>query len=155
MMRKALLATLALSPVLLHAQANSPAQPQASGSNVLESRLISPKEIGSSADRSSTAPNRISTGVIAPKLVHVVDISSSGEDWAWQVSGIERMAVVSMLVDENGVPSNLKIVRSVGADMDNNVLAAVKQYRFQPGTLNHQPTAFPVNLEVVIRSTGR
>lgn len=155
-MRKAFLATLALSPVLLHAQANSPAQPQASGSNVLESRLISPKEIGgSSADHSSTAPMRISTGVVAPKLVHVVDIPSSGEDWAWQVSGIERMAVVSMLVDENGVPSNLKIVRSVGADMDNNVLAAVKQYRFQPGTLNHQPTAFPVNLEVVIRSTGR
>ena len=37
-MRKALLATLALSPVLLHAQANSPAQPQAT----LESRLAAP-----------------------------------------------------------------------------------------------------------------
>ena len=59
-----------------------------------------------------------------------------------------------MLVDEKGVPSNLKIVQSVGADMDNNVLAAVKQYRFQPGLLNHEPVAVPVNLEVVIRGTG-
>jgi TonB family protein len=151
-MRKALLATLALSPVLLHAQANSPAQPQAS--SVLESRLASPNAIGS-ANRGTTTPIRISTGVIAPKLIHVVDISSSGEDWAWRVGGINRTAVVSMVVDEKGVPSNLKIVRSAGADIDSNVIAAVRQYRFQPGTLNHEPTAVPVNLEITIQNAVR
>jgi hypothetical protein len=40
-MRKALLASLALTPVLLHAQANSPAQPK----STLESRLTAPKEL--------------------------------------------------------------------------------------------------------------
>ena len=149
-MRKALLATLALSPVLLHAQANSPAQPQGS---VLESRLAAPNAIGSSAAR--TTPVRISTGVVAPKLIHVIDVSSTGEDWAWRFSGPNKVAVVSMLVDEKGVPSNLKIVRSAGVDLDANVLAAVKQYRFRPGTLDHAPVAVPVNLEVTIQNPGR
>jgi len=60
-----------------------------------------------------------------------------------------------MVVDEKGVPSDLKIVRSAGADVDANVLAAVKQYRFQPGLLNHEPVAVPVNLEVTIQNPGR
>jgi TonB family protein len=147
-MRKALLATLALSPVLLHAQANSPAQPQGS---VLESRLAAPNAIGSPAARTT----RISTGVVAPKLVHFVNVPATGEEWAWRVGGANRLAVVSMLVDEKGVPSDLKIVRSAGVDLDANVLAAVKQYRFQPGTLDHAPVAVPVNLEITIQSPGR
>ncbi len=149
-MRKALLATLALSPVLLHAQASSPAQPQGS---VLESKLATPNAIGSSAAR--TTPIRISTGVIAPKLVRAVDVPSTTQDWAWRVSGVNRVAVVSMLVDEKGIPSDLKIVRSAGADVDVNVLAAVKQYRFQPGLLNHEPVAVPVNLEITIQNPSR
>ena len=152
-MRKILVAALALSPVMLHAQATSPAQPQNSGSaTVLESKLAAPALNSTAADHATTSPIRITTGVTAPKLVHVVDVPADGA--AWHVSGLEKTAVVSMLVDEKGVPSNLKIVRSIGADMDNNVLGAVKQYRFQPGSLNHLPTAVPVNLEVVIRSTG-
>lgn len=151
-MRKVLVAALALSPVMLHAQATSPAQPRSSAP-VLESKLAAPA-INSSADHATASPIRVTTGVTAPKLVHVVDIPADGAGWAWHVNGIERTAVVSMVVDEKGVPSNLKIVHSIGADMDDNVLAAVKKYRFQPGSLNHQPTAVPVNLEVVIRSTG-
>jgi outer membrane biosynthesis protein TonB len=57
-----------------------------------------------------------------------------------------------MTVDATGKPLNLKILRSLGPLMDHNVLAAVSQYRFTPGTLDGQPTAIPVNLEVVLRS---
>jgi hypothetical protein len=39
--------------------------------------------------------------------------------------------------------------------MDKNVLAAVRQYRFTPGTLDGEPTSVPVNLEVVLRSSVR
>jgi hypothetical protein len=39
--------------------------------------------------------------------------------------------------------------------MDHNVLSAVSQYRFTPGTLDGQPTAIPVNLEVILRSPGQ
>ncbi|WP_263365042.1 energy transducer TonB [Edaphobacter bradus] len=149
-MRRFLAAALALSPALLHAQANSPAQPQTSAT-VLESKLTAPAEITGAAETAATAPVRVTTGVTAPRLIHTVAISSSSESLAFR-SGIDRQAVVSLLVDEKGVPSNPKIVLSAGADIDNNVLEAVKQYRFQPGSLNHHPTAVPVNLHITIQN---
>ncbi len=156
-MRKVILATLALSPIMLHAQANSPAQPQAANAPVLQSKLVQPNEFAAGAAHSATAtsgPLRVSTGVAAPKLIHTVDILPDNE-WTPRVAGINRKVVVAMLVDTKGVPSDLKIIRSAGAEMDKNVLAAVSQYRFKPGTLNHEPTAVPLNLEIVVRSALR
>jgi hypothetical protein len=154
-MRKVIAATLALTPMLLHAQANSPAQTQSSDAPAsLHSKLIEPKEFNSSeADHGIThvAPLRISTGVIAPKLISTVQIESDSNRTT-QVFSIERKTVVEMTVDATGKPSDLKIVRSLGPVMDKNVLRGVSQYRFTPGTLDGAPTAVPVNLEVVLRS---
>jgi Gram-negative bacterial TonB protein C-terminal len=58
-----------------------------------------------------------------------------------------------MLVDEKGVPSDLKVVNSIGAEMDKNVLAAVSQYHFKPGTLDSKPAAVPLKLEIVLHNT--
>src|SRR6476661_1092761 len=146
-MRKALLATLALSPVLLHAQANSPAQ--------LESKLSAPA-IGAAADRGATVskPLRISTGVAKPKLIHQAEVNTDNV-WPWAVVGVSKTVVVGMIVDKNGVPTELKIVRSAGPELDHNVLAAVAQYRFKPGTVSDQPVDFPVNLEMTLLSPAR
>jgi len=144
-MRKVIVATLLLTPMLLHAQANSPAQPQ---SPTLQSKLIQPTEFNASeADHS--APARISTGVSAPKLVHTVAIES---DTTFSGFAIDRKTEVQMVVDATGKPSDLKVVRSLGAVMDKNVLAAISQYRFTPGTLDGQPAAIPVDLQVTLRS---
>lgn len=150
-MRRVIVATLLLSPMLLHAQANSPAQPQTS---TLQSKLVQPVAFGSEPDRNATGtatPLRISTGVNAPKLIHTVDVESDAGFTA--AARFERTAVVSMTVDPSGKPSDLKIVQSVNPIMDKNVLAAVSQYRFTPGTLDNQPVAVPVNLSVVLRSS--
>jgi TonB family protein len=146
-MRKALLATLALSPVLLHAQANSPAQ--------LESKLSAPA-IGAAADRGTTVskPLRVSTGVAKPRLIHQVDVNTDNV-WPLTAAGVSRTVVVGMVVDKNGVPTELKIVRSAGPELDHNVLAAVAQYRFKPGTVSDQPVDFPVNLEMTLLSPAR
>ena len=154
-MRKVIVATLALTPMLLHAQVNSPAQTQSSPSSSLQSKLIQPKEfIASEADHVATAPVRISTGVVAPKLIHTSAIESDS-DSTRTVFAIDRKTVVQMVVDATGKPSDLKIVGSLGPVMDRNVLAAVSQYRFTPGTLDGQPAAVPVNLEVTLRSSLR
>ena len=150
-MRNVIVATaLALSPIVLHAQANSPAQPQ-----VLQSKLVQPSDLKSAESNGtpSVAPVRVTTGVGAPKLIHTVDVSSDG-DWAW-ISPLQKKVVVAMVVDETGKPSDLKVVQSAGANVDKNVLAAVSQYRFKPGTLDHQAIAVPVNLEVVIHNSER
>jgi TonB family C-terminal domain len=146
-MRKALLATLALSPVLLHAQANSPAQ--------LESKLSAPV-IGAAADRGTivSKPLRVSTGVAKPRLIHQVQVNTDNV-WPLTAASISRTVVVGMTVDKNGVPTDLKIIRSAGPELDHNVLAAVAQYRFKPGTVSDQPVDFPVNLEMTLLSPAR
>ena len=153
-MRKAILATLALSPMLLHAQANSPAQTQSSANGpVLQSKVVAPKAFvaSSATDGANSTPKstRISTGVTAPKLISTVEIASVN-DLPYSFTHPEKTVVVSMIVHENGKPTDLAIVRSGGAALDKNVLAAVSQYRFKPGTLDHQPTAVPVNLEITL-----
>jgi TonB family protein len=153
-MRIAILATLALSPMLLHAQANSPAQTQSSANGpVLQSKVVAPKAFVASAatDGANSTPNSrpVSTGVTAPKLISTVEITSVNE-LPNSFIHPDKTVVVSMIVHENGKPTDLVIVRSAGAELDKNVLAAVSQYRFKPGTLDHQPTAVPVNLEITL-----
>ena len=154
-MRKVIVASLALFPMLLHAQANSPAQPQASSNQPnLQSRLIEPKALGAGSDSTNAAaPARISTGVVAPKLTHSLYIPLDA-DLAWRALPTERTSVVEMIVNADGKPSDLKIVESVNPVMDKNVLEAVSQYRFKPGTLDDQPTAVPVTLRILMRGSG-
>jgi TonB family protein len=147
-MRKVIVASLALLPVLLHAQTNSSVQPQAP--STLQSKLAAPATIGSSA-RGPQSGLRVSTGVVAPKLIYTVAITSDTS----RVSKLPlppRTTVVAMLVDTDGKPKDLKIVRSISPLMDQNVLEAVKQYRFTPGTVSDVPTAIPFNLNVIINS---
>lgn len=143
-MRKVLVAALALSPALLHAQANSPAQPDSSQAPVLQSTLLSPGEPAGAAYPSHL---RVSTGVVAPKLIHTVDIPYD-EDSTWNLKSAIPTVVLEMSVDDAGKPTALKVVKSDDPTMNYNVLNAVSQYRFQPATLNGKPTAIPLTLRI-------
>ena len=128
-MRNITVAILSLSSLALHAQANSPAQTQ-------------------------PQVKRISTGVIAPKLIYKVDLVADSTGTARLLTD-DTKVVVGLIVDKTGKPSDLRILKSAGAGVDASVLAAVSQYRFTPGTVSNQPIATPLNLEVVISNTYR
>jgi TonB family protein len=151
-MRKVLAAALALSPMMLHAQAASPAP-----TRTAVAALVQPKELGAVKADSATVPAsqplRISTGVTPPKLISTVSIIDN-QNLPLNLKVLDQLAIVSMTVNADGKPSDLKIVKSVGATMDANVLAAVSQYRFAPGTLDKQPTAVPLTLEITLRHSG-
>jgi TonB family protein len=104
------------------------------------------------ADSSATT-KRISTGVIAPKLIYKVDVVADPTTTRFLQN--DTTVVVGMIVDKGGKPEDLKIIRSSGTGLDANVLAAVSQYRFTPGTVSNQPVATPLNLEVVIANENR
>jgi TonB family protein len=123
-MRKLIVAILSLSSFMLHAQVNTPAPTK-----------------------------RISTGVIAPKLIYTVDVVADPN--TARMLQNDTTVVVGMVVDKTGKPSDLKIVRSAGAGVDASVLAAVSQYRFTPGMVSNQPIATPLNLEVVIANAAQ
>jgi TonB family protein len=145
-MRKALVVALVFSPVLLHAQASSPAQHQLA--------LLSTSRLGATADRGTNInrPLRISTGVVAPKLIHSVSINSETIR-PWTDVAANKTVTVGMIVNTDGRPTDLKIVKSAGSAVDHSILDAVAQYRFQPGTVSNQPVAFPLNLEINLAPT--
>jgi hypothetical protein len=157
-MRKVIVAILALTPMLLHAQANSPAQPQSTTApSTLQSKLEPKAFRAPESDPGAavtTTPIRISTGVTAPKLVHTINVESAS-DYVRNPIVADRKVVVAMTVDATGKPFDLKLLQSLGPAMDKNILTAVSQYRFKPGTLDGAPTAIPVNLEVTLHTPAR
>ena len=152
-MRYLIAAALVVSPLMLNAQTTTSVQNPhlaAMQSSVAAANMMSSAS-ASAADRvaSIVTPQRVSTGVVEPKLVHTADIrqdtigASSKNSW--------RYATLTMVVNEEGVPTDLKIVKSAGPDLDPQILEAVSQYRFQPATVTGQKVAMPLNLNMQIR----
>jgi TonB family protein len=146
-----MLAILAMSPVMLHAQVKSSAQP--GSTPVLQSSNIQPAAFAAvnspGNDAAAPTPVRISTGVIQPRLIHSVDVDlnhitpgSFGED---------RMVAVKMTIDETGKPTNLKVIKSTDMFTDEGVLAAIADYRYEPATLNGIPVPIDLTLHFNIQ----
>ena len=58
---------------------------------------------------------------------------------------------VYLWVDEKGLPSHVRIVRSTGvARIDSAFVAAVKRYRFKPATMDGKPVTVDLYIEVNI-----
>ena len=148
-MKILLAATLALAPVMIHAQAISPAQPQ--NATQLQSKLVTPAF--SAADKTTVAP-RTSTGVVAPKLASPMHVVVAADPYTQLQNATERNVTIALIVDAKGNPSDIKIAESSDPSLDRAVLAAVAQSRFIPGTVSNVPVAIPVNLKVVVRSAN-
>lgn len=143
-MRTILMATLALAPVLVHAQSQSPAPTRTTNAPVLESKLVTPNAVDGAAAPSAIVPT---STLLQPKLIKWTNIA---EDRNWQESARnqERSFKVSMTVTESGVPTGLKVVDSADPLLNQSVLEAVANYRFTPASLDSKPTAVPLVLTV-------
>jgi TonB family protein len=51
-----------------------------------------------------------------------------------------------MTIDENGKPTDLKLVRSANAITDQGVLSAVSRYRYTPAQMDGTPVSVPLTL---------
>ena len=155
-MRHLIAAALVVSPLMLNAQTATSAQnPRlAAMQSSLTSASLMMSSASSSADRTSSvvAPARVSTGVIEPKLIYTVAIRHDTVN-VLSLGNNRRSATVSMVVDETGKPTDVKITESAGADLDPEILAAVSQYRFQPATVSGQKIAMLLHLHMEIQIT--
>jgi len=143
-MRRILTAALLLSPAVLHAQASK----QLAGLN-LEARtdaleMAMPAVAGAAASSAiaDTAMLRVSTGVLAAKVIHSTQIVYSANELNPNVNRV----VVKVLVNENGLPQDAKIVSSLNPQLNQRVLEAVQHYRFQPAQLDQQTIPQHVNI---------
>jgi TonB family protein len=145
-MKRTIAAILAISPVMLHAQAKSSAQPVSTPT--LQSSLVTPAAINP-ANHSTTASAVRIASITAPKLIYTADLSPEQIKFAHEYVG-DRTIVLHMTVDANGKPTDLHVVKSTNMFIDAGVLAAVSHYRFQPATLDGAPVAAPLTMKYVI-----
>src|ERR1700735_1890925 len=147
-MRRIILSTLFLSTVLLNAQTGTKGQSVTlvAHNDAAVLAASSTAQPATDADTTSHA-RRISTGVTWPKLISEPTLAVSAADFPTHDLAAQHM-VVSFRVDESGAPQNVHLVKSVSQTVDERVMAAVRQYRFAPATLDDQNVPVDVNLVI-------
>jgi protein TonB len=87
----------------------------------------------------------IGGGVSSPELIYKVDPEFSEEARKAKFMGI---VLVNLIVDQNGNPVNVHVLRGVGMGLDDKAVEAVKQYKFKPAREGGKPVAVELNVEV-------
>src|SRR5271167_625701 len=68
---------------------------------------------------------------------------------------IQGTVLLWLEVGADGKPSNIKVTRAVGHGLDEEAIDAVKQWKFEPATVNGQPVPVMINVEVNFRLDGK
>jgi TonB family protein len=85
------------------------------------------------------------TIISAPKLIRYTEAQYTLQARKESVSGI---CLVSLIVDTNGMPQKIRVVRPIGYGLDENAIEAVSHYRFQPALADGFPVAVPIQVQV-------
>jgi protein TonB len=88
---------------------------------------------------------KIGGGVSSPELIFKVDPEFSEEARRAKFMGI---VLVNLIVDQQGRPENVHVLRGVGMGLDEKAVAAVKQYKFRPAMEKGKPVPVELNVEV-------
>ena len=91
---------------------------------------------------------RIGGGVSAPVPIYRPEPEYSEEARKAKWQGAVLLAIV---VDENGVPQEVKVVRSLGLGLDQKAIEAVQKWRFKPGLKDGKAVPVFANIEVNFR----
>ncbi len=91
---------------------------------------------------------RIGGGVSAPVAIYKVEPEYSEEARKAKFQGT---VVLSIVIDEHGLPTNFKVVRPLGLGLDEKAIEAVQKWRFLPGKKEGKPVAVLATVEVNFR----
>jgi protein TonB len=86
--------------------------------------------------------------VSSPVLISKVEPEYSEEARKAKYSGTVLLSVV---VDEHGIPQDIHIVRALGLGLDEKAVDAVQRWRFRPGIRNGKPVRVRATIEVSFR----
>jgi periplasmic protein TonB len=88
---------------------------------------------------------QVGGSVRPPIAIYTPDPEFSEEARKAKFSG---NVVVSLIVDRDGKPRNVHVLRGVGMGLDEKAVEAVQQYKFKPALQNGKPVAVYLNVEV-------
>lgn len=87
-------------------------------------------------------------GVTPPKVLHKTEPAYTDEARNAKIEGVVELAVE---IDTEGLAQNIQVLRSLDGGLDQSAVAAVGQWRFQPGRKNGQPVRVAAKIEVNFR----
>jgi protein TonB len=84
-------------------------------------------------------------GISNPRLIYSVDPEFSDEARRQKYQGV---VVLSVIVDSQGNPQRIRVVRPLGMGLDEKAVDAVKQYKFKPAMEGGKPVPVEITIEV-------
>lgn len=88
-------------------------------------------------------------GVRPPRVLYAPDPEYSDQARRRRIQGI---VVVSTLVDEQGVPTDIHVEKSLGYGLDEKAVECVGRFRFSPATTRDgKPVAYRIRIEMSFR----
>ncbi len=84
-------------------------------------------------------------GISTPKIIYSVDPEFSDEARRAKYQGV---VVISLIVDAQGNPQHVRVVRQLGMGLDEKAVEAVKQYKFKPALMQGKAVPVEINIEV-------
>ncbi len=84
-------------------------------------------------------------GISTPKIIYSVEPEFSDEARRAKYQGV---VVISLIVDAQGNPQHVRVVRQLGMGLDEKAVEAVKQYKFKPALMQGKPVPVEINIEI-------
>lgn len=91
---------------------------------------------------------RVGVGISPPRAIFSPDPAYSKEAEAAKYQGV---CVLSLIIDPDGNPRDIKVVRHLEMGLDEKAIEAVTQWKFQPAMKDGRPVAVAINIEVNFR----
>jgi TonB family protein len=88
---------------------------------------------------------KMGPGVTAPKVLQKVDPAYTKEATAAKIQG---PVILSIVVGTDGVARDIQVKQSLDPGLDQNAMAAVSQWKFQPGTKDGEAVNVAATIEV-------
>lgn len=78
-----------------------------------------------------------------PKIIHYVEPDPSSQD-----AYVEGVVRISAVVNLDGTASDMKVLKGLNDEEDKLALAALKQWRFKPGSKSDKAVRVRINVEI-------
>lgn len=99
-------------------------------------------------ENSVAAPPAPVDGLTHPTLISKVEPEYTE---AARHAGLEGTVLLSVALNKDGIPEEVKVVKPLGLGLDESALECVKKWRFHPATNNGEPVPMLVKVEVAFR----
>ena len=142
---------LAAAPLAVMQEATTPPGGQQSGATIPSSSAVGAADAnggGVGAPAGNASPLRVGGPVKAPKAIKTPDPDYPA---AARNAGYCGTVVLWLIVDRDGSPKQIKVVRPMGMGLDEAAIAAVEKWQFKPATRNGEPVPVQINVEVNFR----